>query len=223
MGQPRRSKTLMETWRGAQPQGRLGRLGSGGLGVPGTPHRRPPVGTGRRHSLWARTCKAASGAPCWLDVPRQGGPGAAKGPPWTRARPRSARLRRTKASLVGRGLQEAPFATIVTGRSCRKLGPSLAGAWRRLGVGVEWGGRRLPLLQLNAGPLTAGLALLGIADPSQWKENRWSTVCRGTLETRVTPPTSPGFHHFNCSPKGSVCPKVLRNLRWVLEKILLIQ
>lgn len=116
----------------------------GGATVSGLERARPPLGP-RVGSM----------------SPRQGGPGAAKGPPWTRARPRSARLRRTKASLVGRGLQEAPFATIVTGRSCPKLGPSLAGAWRRLGVGVEWGGAKTasPPTQCrtsHCGPRAAG-------------------------------------------------------------------
>lgn len=75
------------------------------------------------------------------------------------------------------------------------------------------GGRRLPG-RGNVGPRTVGFALPGVNDPSQWKEDLWSTVCGETLETRVTPPASRGFHHFfNCSPKGSVCLKVLSNLR----------
>lgn len=77
-----------------------------------------------------------------------------------------ARLRRAKASLAGRGLQEAPFAVIMMGRSCCKLGRSLR--WGSRG----WGGGAKPAshwLQLNAGPHTAGLALPGVIDPSQWK------------------------------------------------------
>lgn len=186
----------------------------GGATVAGLERAKPPLGP----------C-------CWLDVPRQGGPGAAKGPPWTRARPRSARLRRTKASLAGRGLQEAPFAMIMMGaivsQAWPELGRSLAEAWGGggLGRGAKTASPWLQLLQdlaLRASrcrPRAAG----GHRPQPVEGGSLVHCVQRNARDSR-DPSAFPGFHHFfNCSPKGSVCPKILRNLRWVLEKILLIR
>lgn len=91
----------------------------------------------------------------------------------------------------------------------------MAGAWPKLEVGGwGWAGDEDCLAVAMLDLALWASRCRGVNDPSQWKEDLWSTVCGETLETRVTPPASRGFHHFfNCSPKGSVCLKVLSNLR----------
>lgn len=57
--------------------------------------------------------------------PWQGGPGVAQGPPWGQARPLSASSGRTKVGLVGRELQEAPYARIMMGAIVLQAWPEL--------------------------------------------------------------------------------------------------
>lgn len=195
---------------------------SGGLGVPGGPHRRPRVvGIGRRHSRAAGTC--------WPG--RLWGPVLVRCPSHPHPPTTAGRVRSNAGASVGPGTSALRVLSAhqgwaggegnLGGSSCQDHdGAIVLQAWPELVWGWEGTKAAPPRLQLNTGPLSAGSprpqpAGLGLLAHCVQRNT-------GDLRDPACLPRLQPLLQLQPRPRGSVCPKVLCSFHnisdWSWEK-----